>query len=252
MIVDRLYRGRVAFPVSLPPQEEISQILELVRLADMTGVTGVDKAMSERLRLIFGSSQPPSQPQQHGPQPGARNPLTASNPPNIPPLGSTQNLHPNLPSNAQPQQQPSHVVQAQISSAGSSSQASQNTRSILMTQSQARSVAQRAMAQRQPSNIVPQTSSHRFPGHNADDITALHMAQTAKLHPDNPVRRMVAAAAVELYLLNPHYRFQNVVKDTPSFAMDLLREVHGTLHNPGRGAGYFVDPISGEAYMIGH
>jgi len=39
--------------------EEISEILELVRLADMTGVTGIDDAMSERLRLIFASSTPP-------------------------------------------------------------------------------------------------------------------------------------------------------------------------------------------------
>ncbi|TVY22173.1 hypothetical protein LHYA1_G009208, partial [Lachnellula hyalina] len=58
-LVQWLYRGRVAFPASLLPMEEISEILELVRLADMTGVTGIDDAMSERLRLIFASSTPP-------------------------------------------------------------------------------------------------------------------------------------------------------------------------------------------------
>jgi len=62
---------------------------------------------------------------------------------------------------------------------------------------------------------------------------------------------MVAAAAVEGYLRDPHFAFQAEVKDTPSFAMDLLREVQEVLHRPAPKAGRFVDPITGQAFRIG-
>ncbi|TVY15164.1 hypothetical protein LARI1_G008224 [Lachnellula arida] len=205
-LVQWLYRGRVTFPVSLEPKEEISQILEFVRLADMAGVTGVDDAMSERLRAQPVDVPPP--PNSH--------PI-----PSYPPTWYPQ---PPLPPNAQPL--PPHFAQNFPFNAQAM-----------------------GMAPRHPNHPPPQTSSHRTPGQNTAYITSLHIAHASELHPDNPVRRMVAKAAVEGYLRNPDFEFQDNVTDTPSFARDLLREVQETLHGPE--AGYFVDPITGKAFLVG-
>jgi hypothetical protein len=82
-------------------------------------------------------------------------------------------------------------------------------------------------------------------------ITSLHIASASQLHPDNLVRRVFAAAAVEGYLRDPRFSLLAKTKDTLSFAMDLLREVQEVLHKSTTSAGYFVDPISGESHPIG-
>ncbi|TVY33030.1 hypothetical protein LSUB1_G008053 [Lachnellula subtilissima] len=206
-LVQWLYRGRVAFPASLLPMEEISEILEFVRLADMTGVTGIDDAMSERLRLIFASSTPPSRRKDIGLRHGSDSSTAATCGPH---------------SDHLPLPQPDCSADADSQRSGLCLPA------LPFFQEGNRRCPRRTTGQ-YPHSLQPHTSSHRSPGQNTAHIVPRHIAYASELHPDNPVRRMVAAAAVEGYLRDPHFAFQAEVKDTPSFAMDLLREVQEVL-----------------------
>ncbi|TVY37974.1 hypothetical protein LOCC1_G006237 [Lachnellula occidentalis] len=225
-LVQWLYRGRVAFPPSLSPEEEITQILEFVRLADMTGVAGIDDAMSERLSTPVARL------------PVARGFTMASNPPHSD----------NLPMN--PQSQPLSSTAYSVIRCPRPAPPS-GTSDISALRSAVDMQRRYRMKQAHYSALQTQASSHRSPGQNIAHIIPLHIAYASELPPHNPVRRIFAAAAVEGFMRTPYFAFQTLVKNTPSFAMDLLQEVQKALHRSAPEAGHFVDPITLEAFKIG-
>ena len=208
----------------------------------MTGVSSVENSMSERLKSIFGSTpNPPPPPQQQNPSSQARQSGSYM----IPRLshGPNPGYNPQLPMHLQ---QP--PIQPYLPTAGvyGSHGSSRHTPPAIITQ---------GLPNSNPRNIMqapnPQASSYRSAGQNVAHITPLHIASASQLHPDNPVRRLFAAAAVEGYLRDLHFPFLAETKDTPSFAIDLLRETQVALHQPAAEACYFVDPISGQSFRIG-
>jgi hypothetical protein len=59
MIIQWLYLGRVSFG-EFTPEDAISATIELLRFADMCGITGIENNMADRIKTILLENSPPS------------------------------------------------------------------------------------------------------------------------------------------------------------------------------------------------
>jgi len=79
-------------------------------------------------------------------------------------------------------------------------------------------------------------------------LTSKHIASGTSLSEEHPVRRVLAAAAVEGYLQDDNHKFLKETQEVTNFSADLLKAVKATLgsveHHYDQPR--FKDPLSGE------
>jgi len=86
----------------------------------------------------------------------------------------------------------------------------------------------------------------RAPDTNTHCLTSQHIISAVALPEGHPVRAILAAATVEGYLRQHHYKFEREASRVPEFSVDLLEAVRVTIESITIefNATTFEDPIS--------
>jgi hypothetical protein len=80
-------------------------------------------------------------------------------------------------------------------------------------------------------NPSPNNGLRRSPDANTYYLTTKHIISVANLPKEHPVRKLLAAAAVEGYLRDDDHKFLKETQELASFSADLLGEVKATLNS---------------------
>jgi hypothetical protein len=98
------------------------------------------------------------------------------------------------------------------------------------------------------SNPAPESTQFghsRDPDTNTYSLTGQHITSASFLPGGHPIRKVVAAAAVEGYLRHDKHKFLEEIREATNFAVDLLEEVKGTLKTVTSDF-TFRDPFTGK------
>ncbi|CZR58822.1 uncharacterized protein PAC_08714 [Phialocephala subalpina] len=105
-------------------------------------------------------------------------------------------------------------------------------------------------------NPGPNTTTRPGPSesNNTYCLTSEHITSAADLPDGHLVRRILAAAAVEGYLLYENHKFLKEMEEVHSFSVDLLKAVKATLETlstsySGRSV-FFKDPLRGVTVLL--
>jgi hypothetical protein len=88
----------------------------------------------------------------------------------------------------------------------------------------------------------------RDPDTNTYSLAPQHITSAALLPSGHPVRKVLAAAAVEGYVQRDRHKFLKEIREAPNFAVDLLMEIKETLKTVAISQSRisFTDPLSGK------
>ena len=100
-------------------------------------------------------------------------------------------------------------------------------------------------------NPAPKNSlfeQDRDPDTNTYSLAPQHIISAALLPSGHPIRKVLAAAAVEGYVRHDRHKFLKEIRETPDFAVDLLMEIKETLRTVAirESKISFIDPFSGK------
>jgi hypothetical protein len=99
-------------------------------------------------------------------------------------------------------------------------------------------------------NPTPKASKFedRDPDTNTYPLAPQHITSAALLPSGHPVRKVLAAAAVEGYVRRDRHKFLKEIREAPDFAVDFLMEIKETLKTVTirESKISFIDPLSGK------
>jgi hypothetical protein len=104
-------------------------------------------------------------------------------------------------------------------------------------------------------NPAPKTSQFkqgRDPDTNTYSLTPQHIISAALLPSGHPIRKVLAAAAVEGYVRHDRQKFLKEIREAPDFAVELLMEIKETLKTVtiSESKLSFTDPLSGKTLPL--